>query len=114
MFYAESQFQRAIIKYLRLKNIFVFSIPNGVKLKLSQAKIAVAEGLYRGCSDLILLLPKRAVFVEVKNPNGKGRQSDSQKEFEEKVKSLGFEYYIWDSWKQVDEFVGKINLTNNR
>jgi len=111
MIHAESQFQRAVVKYLRIMKIFCFSVPNGVKLKITQAKLAKAEGLYSGCSDLIVLLPKRAVFVEIKNPNGKGRQSDSQKEFEQKVKSLGFEYYIWDNWKQVDEFVEKIKNT---
>lgn len=107
--YAESNFQRTVVRYLKLNKIFCFSVPNGQQLRLLQAKIAKAEGLTKGVSDLVILLPKRTVFVEFKNPNGKGTQSPSQKEFEEKVKSLGFEYYIWDNWKQVDEFVGGIN-----
>lgn len=111
MLYGESQFQQAVVRYLRLNNIFVFSVPNGVKLKLTQARIAVAEGLSRGCSDVIVLLPKgRAVFVEFKNPNGKGRQSDSQKEFEQKVKELGFEYYVWNNWDIVEKFVKDIKI----
>jgi hypothetical protein len=110
--YAESQFQRAVIRYLRLRNIFCFSVPNGLKLSVIQSKIAVAEGVMHGVADIIILLPQgKTVFVEMKNPNGKGVQSKHQKEFEEKVKSLGFEYYIWDSWKQVDEFVEKIKNT---
>ena len=111
MNYNESQFQQAIVNYLRLRNIYCFSVPNGTKLKITQAWKAKREGMTSGISDLVVLLPKRAVFVEIKNPNGKGRQSDSQKEFEEKVKSLGFEYYIWDNWKQVDEFIEKIKNT---
>lgn len=105
MFYGESKFQQSIVRVLRLNKIFVFSVPNGLKVRATQARIAKAEGLTSGCSDLIILLPKRAVFVEIKNPNGKGRQSPTQKEFEEKVKSLGFEYFVWDKWEQVEEFI---------
>lgn len=108
--YQESQFQRAIIKYLRIQNIFCFSVPNGMRLSIIQSKIAKAEGVMHGVADIIILLPNgKTIFAEIKNPNGKGAQSKYQKEFEQKVKSLGFEYYIWDNWKQVDEFVGGIN-----
>ena len=104
----ESQFQRAIVKYLRLRNIFCFSVPNGVHLTTIQSRIAVAEGLLHGVSDLIVLTPNKVTFAEVKNPNGKGRQSDNQKEFQKKVESLGFEYTIWDSWDKVEQFVEKV------
>lgn len=111
MLHAESQFQQAIVKYLRIMNIFCFSVPNGQKLKITQAIKAKNEGLTAGVSDLIILLPNgKTVFVEIKNPNGKGRQSDSQKQFEQKVKSLGFEYYIWSSWKQVEAFVDGLKV----
>ena len=100
----ESQFQRAIVKYLRLRKIFCFSVPNGVKLTTIQSKIAVAEGLLHGVSDLIVITPNKVTFAEVKNPNGTGRQSDSQKEFQQKVESLGFEYMIWDNWDKVEQF----------
>ena len=103
--HAESQFQRAIVKYLRLRNIYCFSVPNGVRLTTIQSKIAVAEGLLHGVSDLIILTPNKVLFAEIKNPNGKGRQSDNQKEFQQKVESLGFEYTIWDSWDKVENFV---------
>ena len=101
----ESQFQRAIVKYLRLRNIFCFSVPNGVRLTTIQSRIAVAEGLLHGVSDLIILTPNKVTFAEIKNPNGKGRQSDNQKEFQKKVESLGFEYLIWDKWEQIEQFI---------
>lgn len=105
MFYGESKFQEQIIQTLRLNRITVFSVPNGARLKITQARKAKREGMLSGCSDLIILLPKRAIFVEVKNPNGKGRQSPTQKEFEQTVTKLGFEYKIWSKWEQVQEFV---------
>lgn len=105
MFYGESKFQEAIVQTLRYNKIFHFSVPNGTKLKITQANKAKREGMTAGVSDLIILLPNRTVFVEIKNPNGKGRQSPAQKEFESKVKELGFEYLIWDKWEQVEEFL---------
>lgn len=103
--YGESQFQRAVVRYLRLRNIFCFSIPNGVHLTTIQSKIAVAEGLLHGVSDLIVLIPNKVIFAEIKNPNGKGKQSDKQKEFQQAVENLGFEYLIWDNWDKVEQFV---------
>ena len=108
MFYGESKFQEAIVQTLHLNKIFCFSVPNGTKLKITQAHKAKKEGMTAGVSDLIILLPNRTVFVEIKNPNGKGRQSPAQKEFEKKVKELGFEYYIWDKWEQVDKFLREV------
>lgn len=113
--YAESKFQQAAVTALRLNKIFVFSVPNGMKLKITQARIAKAEGLTSGCSDVIILLPKsRAIFVEFKNPNGKGRQSPTQKEFQDTVTNLGFEYKIWDKWEQVQEFIKKESLCGKK
>jgi len=45
------------------------------------------------------------VFVEFKNPNGKGRQSPAQRDFEENVRAFGFEYLIWTNWQQIEDFI---------
>lgn len=52
----------------------------------------VATGMKAGVSDLIVLMPNRCIFVELKTDTG--IQSDGQKEFEYTVKKLGFEYYL--------------------
>lgn len=46
----------------------------------------------KGASDLILVLPGRTVFCELKTI--KGVQSNRQKEFESKVSALGYKYII--------------------
>ena len=114
MIYGESKFQENIITALKLNKITVFSVPNGTKLKITQAWKAKREGMLSGVSDLIILLPKRAIFVEIKNPNGKGRQSPAQKEFQDTVTNLGFEYFIWDKWEQVQEFIKKESLCGKK
>ena len=60
-------------------------------------------GSMAGVSDTIIMLPGHILFVEFKAP--KGKQSEDQKLFEEKAKSLGFEYFIIRS---LDEFIALI------
>lgn len=62
-----------------------------------------AMGVVKGISDLILILPGRVVFIELKTDTG--TQSADQKLFEMKVKARGFEYLIMRS---LEEFQGYI------
>jgi hypothetical protein len=64
-----------------------------------------STGVVAGVSDLIVLLPNRCLFIEVKTEIG--RQSDKQKEFEQIVKNLGFDYQLVRS---LDDFLTFINL----
>lgn len=107
MQHLESAFQTNIVRLLRLKGFYVFAVPNAGsgKLSLKQGALLKREGLQAGVSDLIVVLQNKIVFVEIKNPNGKGRQSDSQKDFEQEVKKRGHDYIIWDSWPKVEAFI---------
>ena len=58
-----------------------------------------ATGLVPGISDLIVVQPNRCIFIELKLE--KGKQQPSQIAFEQKIKALGFEYYMVRS---LDEF----------
>lgn len=103
---------------------FVFAVPNGGQRNLREAARLKAQGVLAGVSDLILLMPNGKVYcIELKNPNGKGRQSPSQREFEETVRAFGHTYLLWDSWPQVEQFINahrkevqdylKVGGTNN-
>jgi hypothetical protein len=52
----------------------------------------VAMGLKKGASDLIIVLPGRVIFMEVKT--GEGKQSPAQVKFEKNVKAIGHDYYV--------------------
>lgn len=121
MQHEESKLQRSVVKYLRLElrmcGGLIFAVPNGGKRSKVEARIQVSEGTLHGVSDLIILLPNaRTVFVEMKTQ--KGKQSDYQKEFEDSVKKLGFEYEIWRSiddsikWVQQAKLNGWFNCGN--
>jgi hypothetical protein len=107
---SENKIQQEIIMYFRnnycLKHhsprCAIFSVPNDSRDAKEQIR-KIATGLMAGVSDLIVLQPNRTVFVEVKIETG--RQSDKQKDFQQRVEALGFEYLIVRS---LEEFKQKL------
>ena len=105
----ERPIQVAIVNYLRLNKIMCFSVPNGGhrgKFGYIIGKKLKEEGVLAGVSDIVIVLPKECVFVEVKSPK-KGSQQPSQKKFQSDVEELGHKYYIWKSLDDCIEFVSK-------
>lgn len=105
--YLEASFQSNVVRFLRRQGFYVFAVPNGgnIKLNLIQGAALKREGLLAGVSDLIIVLQNRVIFVEIKSPNGKGRQSENQKQFEREVVARGHEYLLWSNWAEVEAFV---------
>jgi hypothetical protein len=85
----------------------IFAVPNDSSSK-EETMRKLATGMIAGVSDLIVLQPNKILFVEVKSDTG--RQSDKQKDFENIVKSLGFEYHLVRS---LDDFKKIINGKEN-
>lgn len=82
----------------------IFSVPNGGFRNVIEAKKMKLTGTLSGVSDLILILPNgKLLFLELKIE--KGVQSASQKEFEQRVNLLGFEYHIIRSIEQFKELI---------
>lgn len=78
----------------------IFSVPNGGSRHILEAKTLKATGQMAGVSDLIILQPNgKTLFVEVKVE--KGIQSEVQKIFKDKVRALGFDYYLVRSLEDV-------------
>lgn len=70
----------------------IFAVPNGGSRDQLEAMKLRDTGVLAGVSDLIIILPNKTLFVEMKIDGG--RQSDKQIDFENRVKSLGYEYFI--------------------
>jgi hypothetical protein len=62
-----------------------------------------AMGVVKGVSDLILILPSRVIFIELKTEVGK--QSPEQEQFQEKVQRRGHLYIIIRSLEEFQEFI---------
>ncbi|WP_459187253.1 VRR-NUC domain-containing protein [Parabacteroides sp. APC149_11_2_Y6] len=102
----ESRIQRACVEYFRYKypKYLIFSVPNGGLRNKITARILKAEGALAGVSDLIVVLPGKVVFIEIKTQ--KGKQSQKQKDFEYKIGTLCGYYFVCHS---LDEFIELLN-----
>ena len=62
-------------------------------------------GLKSGVSDVIVLMPNKVLFVEFKAE--KGVQTPKQKDFQQAVEALGFEYHICRSVEEFQKIIFK-------
>lgn len=106
----EHRIQCACIKWYRLQypkmwhNLF--SVPNGGRRDIVTGAKLKAEGALAGVADLILLKSNRfygALLIEMKT--AKGRQSDLQKEWENRITQDGYKYVVCRS---LDDFIKAI------
>lgn len=95
----ESQLQIACVRWFRYQfpeyGELLFSVPNGGKRHIATARKLKAEGVVAGVSDLILLVPNRdfhGLCIEMKY--GKGRQTENQKNWQNKVEAEGYRYIV--------------------
>ena len=64
--------QKKLVQWLKLKKIFYFSVPNGSVLKgnplqrAKQMQKLKSEGLIVGTSDIVIMLPEKILFIELK------------------------------------------------
>ena len=85
----------------------LFAVPNGgARNKVIGAKLK-AEGVLAGVADLILLRRNASyggLLIEMKTT--KGRQSDSQTEWMEKITNDGYKYVVCRS---LEDFIKEVN-----
>jgi hypothetical protein len=99
----EHHIQVGIVNYLRMNNVVVFAVPNGGQRAITTARMLKAEGCQAGVSDLIILENGTCRFIEVKT--AKGRQQESQKEFEAIVNAHNMKYEVWRDIDDAVEYV---------
>jgi hypothetical protein len=92
MNHSESKLQASIIQEFQRRGIYAFSVPNEGALSGRRQMFLKSLGLRNGVSDLIIVLPSRIIFMEVKTPTG--TQSENQKAFQQQVESLGHTYVL--------------------
>lgn len=106
----EHQTQCACVRWFRYQyaeySMLLFAVPNGgARDAVTGAKLK-AEGVVAGVADLFLSIPSslyHGLYIEMKTANGK--QSKSQKIFQQRVEAMGYRYAIVRSF---DEFVVEI------
>ena len=107
----EHKLQSACVRWYRLQypkmKHNLFSVPNGGKRDAATGAKLKEEGALAGVADLIFLKSNRfygALLIEMKTDEGK--QSQHQKEWQQKITNDGYKYVIVRS---LDEFQKEIN-----
>jgi len=78
----------------------IFSVPNEATWNNNNFK---AMGVRKGASDLVIVLPDKVLFVEMKDQ--KGSQSDEQIDFENVITKLNHNYKLIRSVTQFKEMI---------
>jgi hypothetical protein len=101
----EKTIQKQVVRYIKFQypNLFFFSVRNEGKRSLREGKEAKDMGLLSGVSDLYFLHNGKSLFLELKNE--KGKQSDTQKGFEESVTKNGAIYIVANSFDSAIEAI---------
>lgn len=103
----EDQLQQRIVIDFRNRNLkndnLIFSIPNGGSRNTVEALKLKKTGTLAGVSDLIIMVPNRIIFLELKTESG--IQSEVQKNFQNKVEALGFQYCLIRNLKDYEELM---------
>jgi len=97
MKHTEDKIQIAAVRWFKLHypEIVIHHSPNGGYRTKAEAGIFKAMGTMAGFADLIILKPTmnyNAFFIEFKSE--KGRQTQSQKDFQSKCEEYGYKYAI--------------------
>ena len=82
----------------------LFAVPNGGGRSKAQGGILKAEGVVRGVSDLLLLVPAgkyHGLCIEMKREKG-GRWEPWQQEWKELVESQGYKYIVCHGQKEFE------------
>ena len=100
----EHKLQAACVRWYRLQypkmKHNLFAVPNGSKRDVIIGAKLKEEGVLAGVADLILLKSNRfygALLIEMKTPEG--RQSDTQKEWQQKITNDGYKYVVVRSFE---------------
>jgi hypothetical protein len=92
---AENKIQQEIVQWFRAnhyKKGVIFSVPNERAGGYLAMKDLLLTGLLSGVSDLIVVLPNKVLFVEVKTSTG--TQKPNQIKFQKNIENLGLEYHL--------------------
>jgi VRR-NUC domain protein len=102
----ESVLQTACVKWFRYQypHLVIYAVPNGGSRNVREAQRLKAEGVLAGVADLVVLLPQgKSLYIEMKVKGN--RQTDNQKDFQEKVTTLGHTYVVCYTFKEFQQVI---------
>lgn len=108
---SESKIQHSCLTWFRHQYpnlaLLLFAVPNGGRRDAKTGARMKYEGVLRGVSDLILLIPKKgyaSLCIEMKTP--KGEQSEEQIKWQREAEKYRNRYVVCHS---IEEFMKEVN-----
>ena len=128
MRHEETALQKQIVQWLKIKGFLFTSTGAGLIKSRNTQMIMKASGYTAGCADIIVFIPNGCLHLELKRPatyrysarlkrmvidEQGGKQSESQKEFEERVEKISGQYYlVASSVEDVIKYIEKNGIKN--
>ncbi|MCQ2608742.1 MAG: VRR-NUC domain-containing protein [Bacteroidales bacterium] len=109
MRHIESTLQCNCVKWFKLQypKLLLFAVPNGGNRDAITGAILKKEGVLAGVADLFLDHASQGFHgLRIEMKTEKGRQSESQKEYQRRCEENGYKYVVCRSF---DEFTTIIN-----
>lgn len=95
-----------VANWLRARGIRFHHSPNETYTRShAQKKMNEKKGVSPGFPDLMCLMPKGLVFIELKRRDGKGRESDEQEEWRLALNAAGFPCVVCNGSQRAIEFL---------
>ena len=115
MKHQESTLQTSCVKWFRYQypHLIIYAVPNGGSRNVREAQRLKAEGVLAGVADLVVLLPQgKSLYIEMKVKGN--RQTENQKDFQQKAEVLGYKYYVCYSFDEFKAIIEKeLTTTDN-
>ena len=99
----ESDIQKAILQFLKAKNILHWRVNLGAVMHNINGKMIFRKNPMRGFPDIAGVVEGRMFAIEVKSLNGK--MSEPQIEWKDKLESNGVKYIIATSVEDIEKEV---------
>lgn len=120
MKHGESNLQRQCVKWFRMqyprKSLLLNSVPNGARVKRTQAQVLLSEGMTKGVADLELNVARggfhglkiemKREYVDDAGHKKKTYQEPEQRDWQAAVEAEGYKYAVV---RTLDEFQQLIN-----
>lgn len=107
---SEHNLQTAICQYLVMRKWLVIRINSSsvtTENRFLRSYIIANNKKSSGLADILIMKNGKAIFIEVKS--GKGKQSESQVEFQKLCEQYEIEYYIINSIESLIELEKQLN-----
>ena len=85
--------QIAVVQFLRVKKIPFYAVPNGGSRHMIEAARMKQEGVSSGVPDLVIFLPTKSLYIEMKRKKG-GRVSPTQKQWIETINQYPYAHAV--------------------